>query len=107
MDARYMPGLLHSVRRLTRDTYRQSIHLWKVLGTLDSDKAANKGICSLDIRSSNYCVTSHVDGNDEIRGSQWHEVINRWKIASTREYLHPSERRRLLSAITFGCDYSI
>ena len=78
-----------------------------MLGTFELDKAANKGIYGIDIHSSNYCVTSHVDGNDEIKGRQWHDIIHRWKMAATREYLHPSKRRRLSSALTFGRDYGI
>ena len=101
-DPKFLVSVLHSVNRLVQVTYHRGMNDLRVLGSMEQGKNLNKGLCRIAIRSSDYCVTSHVDRNDAIRGKEKARIMNDWKVSERQVYLCRLERKRLSSAMKFA-----
>ena len=69
---------------------------------MEQEKHLNIGLCRIAIRSSDYCVTSHVDLNDAVRGNEKERIMNEWRRAIQQKYLWRFEKKGLRSAVAFA-----
>ena len=107
IDPKFVVSVLHCVNRLVQTTYRRGTQLLRVLGSMEQDKKLSKGICRIAIRSSDYCVTSHVDTNDAIRGNEKEHIMTDWRRSKQQQHLCRFERKRLSSAVSFAERYGL
>ena len=102
-DARYLPGLIHSVINLASNACEHSVKIFKESCLFPSSKYNTFAICSLDIRTHNYTITSHIDRADMLDKSDKEEIFKRWATMLKDRNLHPVEERRLRNQFYFFC----
>ena len=104
-DARYLPGVLHSVNELASSATKHSMKLVKGSRIFCSTQTNHLEICSIGIRTSDYAVSSHIDKTDRLSKSAETGVLNRWKQMLDVGTLHPHEQRSLQCQYNFCLEF--
>ena len=100
-DARYLPGVLHSVNDLAASVTKHSMNLLKGSIMFCCTKTNHLEIYTIAIRTSNYSVTSHIDKSNKLTKATETELLNRWKQMLDDGTLHPNEQRSLQGQYNF------
>ena len=105
-DARYLPGVLHSVNDIAASATKHSIiTLFKGSRMFCCTKMNHLEICTIAIRTSNYSVMSHIDKSDKLTKASETELSNRWKQMLDGGTLHSTEERSLQCQYTFSLEF--
>ena len=104
-DARYLPGLIHSVNDLASNACEHGLKVFKGSCLFLSSKQNPFLICRISIRTRNYAITSHIDRTDMLDKSDKEDIFKKWTTMLEDGSLHPVEERRLHNQFIFSVEY--
>ena len=104
-DARYLPGVLHSVNDLASSATKHSMKLVKGSRIFCCTETNHLEICSIAIRTSNYSVSFHIDKTDRLSKSAETGVLSRWKQMLDDGTLIPHEQQSLQCQYNFCLEF--